>query len=616
VNWEHLKTYTWLRWRLSTNQIRRTGLIGAIIAVVLAVLRILGGFFTFIAGLLVGLLALRQAEPKIVMAVWDGLVIGFLFFWMVGLMAELQRTDLLSLDNFMHLPVSPTGAFLINYIGSSIKLSLILFLPAMTGLGIGMTLSRGPSMLSLFPLVAAFFLMVTAITYQFRGWLASMMTNPRRRRTVIAIVTFVFILVFQIPNIMTNLSPGARARRQAGQETHREFTALKKDFDNGRIGREEYEKKLADKNAAFEINRKRESEKNYATARMVNMAAPPGWLPYGALAVAQGQSLPALAAFAGMILIGVVSLWRSYQTTIRLYMGGFNKGSARRINRAKAAPVNAPQSKTGTGVPSAFLEKKLPWVSEHASAISLMGFRSLIRAPEVKMMFLTPVIMLVVFGGMLAGKAGNIPVLVRPLIALGLTGSILILGMTQFLGNQFAFDRSGFRAFVLSPAPRREILLGKNLSLLPFAFALMAFILGVSQWMNPMRPDHLLAVLIAMIPMYLLFCMAGNVLSMLSPVALRQGSGKPATHQGARILFQMVFIFFVPIPVALTIIPLGVEALFAFMKWVEGFPVFLVLGMIEAAAILWLYPVTLNWQGRLLERREQKILDIISAKAE
>ena len=245
-----------------------------------------------------------------------------------------------------------------------------------------------------------------------------------------------------------------------------------------------------------------------------------------------------------------------------------------------------------------------------------MCFRSLIRAPEVKMMLLTPVIMLVVFGGMLAGRGGDVSILVRPLIALGLAAFILIIGMTGFLGNQFAFDRSGFRAFVLSCAPRRDILLGKNLSLLPFAFILMAFIIGVSQWMNPMRPDHLAAVLLQTIPMYLMFCLAGNLLSILSPIALKPGSGQPAPHQGIRVLFQIVFMLVVPVLIGFTLIPLGVEALFAFMKWAAWFPAFLVLGMVQVAVMLWLYRVALDWQGGLLQRHEQKILEIVSLKAE
>jgi ABC-2 type transport system permease protein len=616
VNWEHLKTYIWLRWRLSVNQVRRSGAVGAIIAAFLTGLRALGGIITFIIGLLVGIFALSHADPRIVMIVWDGIVAGFIFFWLIGLVSELQHTELLSLDNFMYLPVSPAGAFLINYIGSSIGLSLILFLPAMIGLGAGLTLSRGPAMLLSFPLILTFFLMVTAITYQFQGWLASMMTNPRRRRTIIAVVTLLFVLVFQIPNILTNFNPGARNKRQERQEASKEFASLKKELDAGRITPEEYKKRISTTQAAWNSDRRREGEKNYEIARLVNMVAPPGWLPYGAAAAVQGRSLPALAGFVGMGLIAIASLRRSYRTTIRLYMGDFNTGRARRKLDIRAAPEKSSKTKTRIRGQAAFLEKRLPWVSEHASAISLMCFRSLIRAPEVKMMLLSPVIMLVVFGGMLAGKRGDVSILVRPLIALGMAAAILIIGMTAFLGNQFAFDRGGFRAFVLSCAPRRDILLGKNLSLLPFALILMVLIIGMSQWLNPMRPDHLAAVLLQTIPIYLVFCLTGNLLSILSPIALKPGSGHPAPHQGIRVLFQMVFMLVVPVLIGFTLIPLSVEALFASMKWAAWFPAFLVLGMVQVAAMLWMYPVVLKWQGDLLQRREQKILEIVSLKAE
>ena len=106
-----------------------------------------GGGLTLLVGFLVGLLALRTGSSRAVMVVWDGAIVGFVFFWMVGLMSELQRSDAISLDRFLHLPVSPTGAFLINYLGSSISLSLVLMLPAMTGLSAGLVLSRGPVML-------------------------------------------------------------------------------------------------------------------------------------------------------------------------------------------------------------------------------------------------------------------------------------------------------------------------------------------------------------------------------------------------------------------------------------------------------------------------------------
>ena len=237
MNWAHLKAFVWLRWRLGVNGIRRSGPGGAIVSAIFTMMMGAGGVPTLLVGFLVGFLALRTGAPRVVMVVWDGAIVGFVLFWMIGLMSELQRSDAISLDRFLHLPVSPTSAFLINYLGSSLSLSLVLML-GMTGLSAGLVLSRGPGMLVLFPLVAAFFLMMTAVTYQFRGWLASMMQNPRRRRTIVAAVPVLFILVFQLPNVWNNLSPGATERRQARAEARRTKETLDKDLAAGRITRE------------------------------------------------------------------------------------------------------------------------------------------------------------------------------------------------------------------------------------------------------------------------------------------------------------------------------------------------------------------------------------------
>jgi len=258
----------------------------------------------------------------------------------------------------------------------------------------------------------------------------------------------------------------------------------------------------------------------------------------------------------------------------------------------------------------------IPWIPEQAAAVSLAGFRALMRAPEMKMMLLTPVIMLVVFGGVAAGGKGEAAVFVRPLIALGLAAGVLVFGFTGFVGNQFALDRGGFRAYVLGCAPRRDIVLGKNLSMLPIAVPLMACMAGLSQWMQPMRPDHLAAVLVQTIPMYLLFCLAGNLLSILSPVALKAGSSQPAPHQGMRVLLQAVFMLVVPLLLGLTLAPLGIATLLSLVQGVAWFPAFLVLGMLQAAGVLWLYRAAIPWQGSLLERHEKKILEVVCSKVE
>jgi len=604
VNWAHLKAFVWLRWRLAANQMRRSGPGGAAVSVIFTALMLVGGVLTLIIGFAVGLVALRTGPSRALMVVWDGAIAGYVFLWMMGLLSELQRSDAISLDRFLHLPVSPSGAFLINYLGSSIDLSLVLMLPAMTGLSAGLVLSRGPAMLLLFPMVATFFLMMTGVTYQFRGWLASMMKNPRRRRTIMAAVPVLFVLVFQLPNLWNNLSPGARERRDA----RRTIATLDKDLAAGRITREEYPRRRPPQPPA------RSSDEAYATTRLVNMIAPPGWLAYGAEAAADGRLWPALASVLGMGLIGAASLRRAYGTTLRLYRGDFDSGG-RRPSRS-AIPAVASARAMPARHSTTLVERRLPWSSERVSTVAVTSFRSWMRAPEMKMMLLTPVFMLIVFSRMFAGQSGGTPGLMRPLTMSGLAAFMLIMSMVGPVGNQFGYDRSGFRAFVLGPAPRRDVLLGKNLSLLPFALVTMAVVVGLAQWFNPMRIDHFVALLLQLIPMYLLFCLAANLLSIVGPMALKPGSGMPAPHQGIRGFYPLLFMPAVFLPLGLTLIPLGIEALLSAMHWFAWFPAYLVFSVVQVVVTAWLYRLVLHWEGGLLQRREQQILEIVGSRAE
>jgi hypothetical protein len=241
--------------------------------------------------------------------------------------------------------------------------------------------------------------------------------------------------------------------------------------------------------------------------------------------------------------------------------------------------------------------------------------RSWTRATEIKMALLTPMFMVVMFGRMFM-RAGSAPELLRPLTTSGIAAFIVIFAMLGPMGNQFAYDRAGFRALVLSPMPRREMLIGKNLAALPFALAMMVSVVGLSQWFKPMRVDHFVGVLLQLVPMYLMLCLACNVSSIASPITLKPGSGMPLPHQGARSFAPLLLMLVAPIAVGLTAIPWAVEALFAYMNWFEWFPAYLVLGALQVVAIVLLYRRVLDWQGGLLHRRERTILDIVAAKSE
>jgi hypothetical protein len=546
----------------------------------------------------------------VLLYVWDGIVIAFLFFWAAGLLTELQRSEILSLDKFLHLPVSLSGAFLINYLSSLLSLGTVLFVPPMLGLSIGLVLGMGPVMLLLLPLVAAFLLMITALTYQFQGWLASLMTNPRRRRTVIVVMTIAFVLIFQLPNLINLYRPWDKVADRY-QHWSQEEIELEESYRAGRIKADEYQQQ--NKELQEQHKRQGEQEKQQTldqverTARLVSLILPPGWLGLGALEAAERNVPLALLCTLGMALIGTASLWRAYRTTLRLYTGHFTAG------KKQPAPARAPVP-TGKA-PAHLLEKQLPWLSEQAAVIALAGFRSLLRAPEAKMMLLGPVILVVVFGSIFLTRSLNPPEALRPLMAFGAVALVLTT-LIQVAGNQFGFDRSGFRVFVLTGAPRREILLGKNLALAPLALGLSLVLVIVIEVIYPMRLDFFLAALPQLISMYLLYCLFANWLSIFGAMAIAPGALKPANPKLIPILLQMVFFFLFPLALVPILAPLGIALGMEALGWLTGVPVCLLLSLLECVAIVFLYRLLLRGQGRLLQAREQRILETVTSKGE
>ena len=510
----------------------------------------------------------------------------------------------------MHLPVSPAGGFLINYVSSFFSLTLLVFLPAMLGLALGMILGKGAALLLTLPLLAAFVLMVTALTYQFQGWLASLMINPRRRRTVIVIVTMTFVLICQLPNLVNIFRPWEnQEREQIAKRWSGEQAELERSVSAGKITLDQFKQKQEEHQQQIDQMNQRTWLHVQEAARLINLALPPGWLALGAADAADGQVVPALLGTLGLGLIGAGSLWRSYRTTVRLYTGQFTSGSER-----SAAPVPAPRTEAVASSP-ALLEKKLPWLSEYAAAITLGSFRSLTRAPEAKLLLLAPILMVVIFGGLLFRHSGDLPEAARPLLLFGVMATIL-LSMFQLMGNQFGFDRNGFRVFVLCAAPRRDILLGKNLATAPLVLGLAMLVVAILQIISPLRLEHFLALLPLSVSMYLLFCLAANALSILAPLPVAAGSLKPRNVKGIPLLLHVAFVFVLPMVMAPTMLPLGIEFLAERLGWIAGMPLCLLLSLVECGVVIYLYHLILDWEGLWLQAREQRILDIVTQKGE
>lgn len=609
MNREHFLAFLWLRWRLRVNQFRKAGTVNTILFFAFVVAVGCAALGLLVAGLAVGYWVMPTAPPAVHLLVWDGVIAVFLFFWATGVLTDVQRSEGLALDKVMHLPVSPSGAFVINYLSSLFSLTLAAFLPGMIGLILGQVFAGSVVMLLALPVLAAFVLAVTGVTYQFQGWLAALMSNPRRKRTVVVVLTGAFILLAQIPNLVNIARPwkpgnDIEARLQRDQQG----AAARADLHAKKITPEEFarrteaiSKDYAERQAA---ENQRALDQTEHVARTASLVLPPGWLALGAADLAGGSVVAPLLGVLGLALIGAFSLRRAYRTTLRLYTGEFT-GRARPARAAPAEPIDPSRVQ--------FLERRLPWVSEQASAVALAAFRSLLRAPEAKMALVAPLIMLVVFGGALMSAKAEMPAGLRPLMVIGAGAMVLLTSGVQLIGNQFGYDRTGFRAYVLSPTPRREILLGKNLALAPLGVGMGLLVMLAVGIVYPMRPDHYLAAVAQLVSTYLLFCLLANALSILAPIPMAAGSMQPARVKMVPVLLQMVFLMVLPTAMVPVLLPIGAEALLNEVAGMRGWPVSLVLSLLVLAVTVLVYRVGLTWEGQWLGARERAVLEVVTS---
>jgi hypothetical protein len=612
-----LSAFVWLRWRLLANQMRKGGTANAVIAGIVAVLACIFALLLFCGLFLAGMFLFTTAPAVALLFTWDVIIFMFIVGWIAGLLAELQRSEVLSIEKFLHLPVSVSGVFLINYLSSLASLTLLIFLPAMLGLALGLVFSKGPAMLLLLPLLAAFLFMVTALTYQFQGWLASLMVNKRKGRTVLAMVTIGFVLLFQIPNLINIIRPWKPDKTDELQAKRNQAKELMdRQEKEGKLSHAEAQQRLKKIEEDEALKRKIADEQTWEyvqhVARIVNLVVPLGWLPLGSEGAAAGRGLPALLGMLGMTLIGAASLWRSYRTILRLYTGQFTSRS-RPPAPAVAAPI--PGSAKPQAAPALFFEKKLPWLSEQASAVALASLRSLLRAPESKLMLMGPFIGVLVLGGILLGRGIAVPEAARPLIGIAAMGLILVM-LLQMVGNQFAFDRGGFRVYVLCGAPRKDILLGKNVSTAPIILGLALLVVCVVQAITPMRFDLFLAFIPQAISTYLLYCLLANVLSILSPIYIAPGSLRAKNVKLIPVLLNFAVFLLMPVILGPAMLPYGIEFLVEKLADVKGLPICLFLSLIEVGLVALLYHFVVQWEGVYLQYREKQILDTVTSKTD
>jgi hypothetical protein len=189
-------------------------------------------------------------------------------------------------------------------------------------------------------------------------------------------------------------------------------------------------------------------------------------------------------------------------------------------------------------------------------------------------------------------------------------------GASRFLFNQFGYDRGGFRTLVLLPVPRKNILLGKNLALIPTAIGIGLVFLALIKFGLDVPFIIIIAASLQMLTGFLLLSMAGNLLSILLPYRIAAGSLKPTKIPPTSVFLLAFLQFLFPVLMFPIFFPPLMGLLFSAVGGLPPSAANLLFSIIIFSAVVFLYRLSLTGLGNLLHRREKDILRIVTQEIE
>lgn len=550
--WNQFRALLGLKWAILRHTWTGKKAVSSLVGLVL--IAIVTSFAVGAGILLYGIASggLGTARPRQVLLIVDGFTAFFLFFWLWGLLMELQRADVIDFRKMLFLPVSLRMVYGLNYLASLVSPGLLLFLFASTGLLLGLMRSRGPLMVLGFVPAAAFFLMLAAWAYYVRGLISMVMENKRRRRSVLALIPLFIIVLGQLPNLFSI------ALRHQGNPA----ASVAPDW-----------------------------------IVSANLAIPFGWLPFAVFSLVRGNVAAAMVCTGALLAVAALGLALGYCATLRHYRG--ENLPARAVEIAHSGVRRPP----ATARPLLGLPED---TAAHAWALLL----SYARHPRMRMLVIMPIVLaaLILFArggkwstGSDAARDAYLPVLLL---------SWPFINFAGIFFNLFGMDGRALRALILLPVRRDHILLAKNIALFPFV-ASLSFVFLIVYALYAGMHTGVAAILFMGVPtLYLCYCSIGNFASVLFPYRISLDAVKgQGPSRGVAFLIglcgvALVFVFLVPTAVSL-VLEQQTPA-----WWAPGLPSPGVLSaFIFLTAVALAYRRCLRAAGRFLARREQQVLD-------
>lgn len=579
---EQIKALFLLKIAIMRNQRRRGQVVSDIFRTLFLVFALLGACGLGIGCFFLGFFMTKTQSSVDIVLVFTDIAVGiYLFFILVGFLTELHVTEVLDFKKMMYLPISLKMVFLMNMLMSLIAASTIFLVMELTGFILGAAFSIGPRILPGIFLIFVFLWMIGAWLYFIKSWLAILLENKRRRRTVAALAGLLFVLLGQLPNLANMYFNVGRHSNNPGITT----------------AKNPYQAYL---------------EENFWLARGgaledVNRIVPFGWLPLGLNSLSSGKYGTVAMSLLGMTAMGFIGFSLGYRATLKYHAGGGAKGMVA-IGR-KEASVKVTSSKQ----PLTMI--KLSYVDDETSAITTASFITILRHPQQRMQMLSPIFIIFIILIITIFQAKTLvspPLGVKYYIAI-IIALIPLLGTIMFLLNSFGVDMAGFRAYVLSPVPRWKILLGKNLSVVPFVLVMIIVFLLVLNFFIHIGFSITVMALLAAAQIFLLQAAIGNYISIFFPYpcSFDQIRGRKVSNQSliSALLF-MVTSGFLLLPVGLCYFsPFLLQQVFSIDLWYVG----ICFSTIFLAFLIFLYGFLLRSSGHLLEKREMIVLQKLAS---
>ena len=149
----------------------------------------------------------KEKSPVGILLLLNGATAVYLFFYIWGVLMDLQRSDLIDFRKMLMLPVSLPMIYLMNFFVSMISPIMLFALPGLLGMLAGFYPAHGIQVFLMgIPLALLFMIMMSAWAYYLRGKLAIIMENKRRRRVVLVVLPLCFVALGQVPALLSHLA--------------------------------------------------------------------------------------------------------------------------------------------------------------------------------------------------------------------------------------------------------------------------------------------------------------------------------------------------------------------------------------------------------------------------